>query len=67
MEAIENMTIGDIIRQYGPRAGQLIDEALCTGEGKVCCPGTTLKLGYAAALKGKEGVLPELVRKISEL
>ena len=64
---IEKMSIGDIIRMKGPGAGELIDKALCDGEGKTCCPGVTLKLDYAAMLKGKTGVLPELIRKLNEL
>ena len=64
---IGKMSIGDIIRMKGSRAGELIDQALCDGEGKTCCPGVTLKLDYAATLKGKTDALPELIRKLDKL
>ena len=63
----ENMTIGNIIRMKGPRAAELIDRALCDNGEKACCPGTTLKLNYAAALKGKKDVLSNLIEEIGKL
>ncbi len=62
-----NMAIGAIIELKGGRAGELMDAALCDGEDRACCPGTTLHLHYAAELKGKQDGLPELIRALEQL
>lgn len=59
-------TIGQIIFKKGEQAGAMIDEVLCDKE-KLCCPGTTHKLGYAANMKGVEDQLPGLLEKLNEL
>ncbi|MDD5031796.1 MAG: hypothetical protein PHR36_01995 [Patescibacteria group bacterium] len=61
------MTIGEIVRWKGMRAGELMDEALCDNGEKACCPGVSLQLGYAAHLKGKEAQLPGLIEKLNQL
>ena len=60
--------IGDVVRQKGPEAGEMIDALLCDSVERVCCPGTTLQLGYAAKLKGKsEEELNKLIEKLNKL
>lgn len=63
----KNMTIGRIIVQKGEIAGRIIDQYLCSDEGKICCPSTTLMLGYAAELKGQSARLPVLLEELNLL
>lgn len=63
----EESVIGDIIEEKGMKAGEIIDAALCDDGEKACCPGTTLKIGYAANLKGKSHLLPEILEKLNAL
>ena len=59
--------IGEIIRRKGPKAAELIDGVLCDSNERICCPGTTHELWYAARLKGKDDKLPKLIKKLEAL
>jgi hypothetical protein len=59
-------SIGEIIHQKGPGAGNLMDAILCGCKGK-CCPKTSLTLGFAAKMLGKEDALPELIIELEKL
>ena len=61
------MTIGEIIAQKGKGAGELMDAVLCDNTERICCPGTSHQLGYAAHLKGKETKLPQLLSDLNQL
>lgn len=63
----KNMTIGQIIAAKGEIAGRIIDRFLCSDEGKICCPGTTLMLGFAADKKGQSACLPVLLEELNLL
>lgn len=63
----EEAVIGEIIMQKGMAAAGLIDTHLCSSVDAKCCPGTTLKLGYAAKLLNKETTLSELIEKLNGL
>ena len=67
MKVTAETTIGKIVLGKGEEAGQIIDDVLCTGEGKVCCPGTSLQLGHAAQQKGKSEDLPALIERLNSL
>lgn len=61
-----DMKIGLIILIKGIMAGEIIDQALCDAE-KTCCPGTTVQLGAATKIKGKEEKLPKLLDDLNSL
>ena len=61
-----SMTIGEIVCRFGIKAGEIIDSALCKDD-KVCCPGTTLQLGYAARITGNSHKLAELIAELKKL
>jgi len=63
---MKKTTIAEAIVMKGVRVGAIIDELLCNGE-KTCCPGTTLTVGFAAKIKGKEKKLPKLLEKLNSL
>jgi hypothetical protein len=44
-----------------------MDAVLCDNAEKMCCPGTSHQLGYAAHLKGKEAELPQLLDDLNQL
>lgn len=63
----ENSVIGKVIAAKGSEAGRIMDECFCEdGEGG-CCPRTSLSLGFAARLKGKEKLLPELIVRLNAM
>ena len=66
MKITEETTIAEAIALKGRGAGTIIDEILCNGE-KVCCPGTTHKIGFAAGLKKQQKALPDLLKKLNNL
>jgi hypothetical protein len=60
-------TIGKIIEEKGEKAGEMMDAVFCDNEERMCCPGTSHQLGYAAYLKGKEAELPQLLNDLNRL
>ena len=60
-------TIGDVIRQKGKAAGEMMDEFLCDNEERICCPGTTVTLEHAAHLKDKLIKLGPFIAELNKL
>ena len=64
----EEMTIGEIVSLLGSGASEILDNALCEDSTKrVCCPGTTIQLRYAAKLTGKLGKLPQIIADLEKI
>jgi hypothetical protein len=62
-----DMTIGQIIAKKGTVAGELMDRYFCDDGERVCCPGTSLVLDYAANIKAKTDILPKLLEELNAL